>query len=1229
MTWMTPKMGIRSPSEWEDPFWDSDVLRMTDLDDWLLANAEDKNQIIIGDFDFDSGTDTLSWASTINIVNPRQNGLIQVLTSSVTIADGQFAYLLVPRPYNAAVLTMQVGSPPIVEETAVPIAYRFGNALYIKGRGVLGIGTHAPQHELGGFDQLDVTGLSGILVDPQNANRLRVEVRNVSGVTLTKGKLCYVDDADSGLPTIELADPEFFDTSRIIGMLETSVLTGFNGFATIYGPCAGCVDTSLIAEGTLIYLAPNGDFTETRPTGGDYPVIVGRVTVSASPGDVLITPGISQYTAEVVSPTGFPDGGLSDLVYLFTDLTRELDVTHVSDDHIHFYQSGTKYAPSSATITIPDVEGTHLVYYDTDDTLVDVINPTDGLISEIIRLYTTVCYIYWDATNKEHLYLGREPHSFKMPTLTHTYLHFQFGARWSYGLSLADFDIGNGDNEAHAQFSVSAGAINDEDLFHTIDAYGATEGVSVIYRDGSGGYWRRDEVAGFSVKSFVGGDGLLAFNEWTGVIWQQTEVNNNDYVLAHIWASNDSFGKGLLCIQGQHEYATLALARQGAIDEIGHLVTSGFPTQEALPVATVIFQTGTGYANSVKARIVEVESGVDYINWLVTEVGPGTPPSSHLNLTDLTNGDAGHTQLVVLGGRAGGQTLVGGTFIGEDLTLQDNIVDGNTVPVTKLLAVAYDGSGLLSGGLITQNGGDPTHIDISNGNGRIVDWTNPNSAVVTPVAWTGLTDITLTNIATEEMTAIFIDNVGSVIQRTTTTISDLDLRKLILLGVVMHTDNLTITGILSEPTIAYSGAQDFRELMAKQGLVNIGGNVYGPNGVNLNIDRSAGQLGGQGINFHSSKNQPSLKNTALDIAATFDIGYNDGSNGIDMSVSQTTNVTPSVYNPGGAGSVVAVPVQRWTIQRIYTLVGGETIVMLGEDHYKDAGEAVLHVGRDIASETTMLSLFGCLRCYLVVKNGATDLSVETQAIFDEAAGGGGGTSGGEGEVNTASNQGVGGVGPFDNKNGTDLEFRNSISANNILTIVLNAPNKEVVYTIVEANIDHDALANFVANEHIDWTQSQGGSPVIHPDNYVGGGSGGPNVGFFGYRAVGNQALASGLEVLIVVPDKVDDDGGDFNTSTYQFTAPTVGRYVFACSIEITIAASGIGECRIYRNSTRQAEASDQSNVASTVKPCVAVALKLDAGDTVEVRAWENTGFAATLQNNYLHFTGVQIVDLTP
>ena len=71
---------------------------------------------------------------------------------------------------------------------------------------------------------------------------------------------------------------------------------------------------------------------------------------------------------------------------------------------------------------------------------------------------------------------------------------------------------------------------------------------------------------------------------------------------------------------------------------------------------------------------------------------------------------------------------------------------------------------------------------------------------------------------------------------------------------------------------------------------------------------------------------------------------------------------------------------------------------------------------------------------------------------DVSAGAGGG-----GEVNTASNIGVGGVGFFDAKVGIDLQFRNAIAGSSKLTVTDVPANDEVAFDVSEANLTLDNL----------------------------------------------------------------------------------------------------------------------------------------------------------------------------
>ncbi len=89
--------------------------------------------------------------------------------------------------------------------------------------------------------------------------------------------------------------------------------------------------------------------------------------------------------------------------------------------------------------------------------------------------------------------------------------------------------------------------------------------------------------------------------------------------------------------------------------------------------------------------------------------------------------------------------------------------------------------------------------------------------------------------------------------------------------------------------------------------------------------------------------------------------------------------------------------------------------------------------------------------------------------------GGTGGGGGAGEINTAANAGLDGVGVFYQKSGVQLQFRHIAPGSTAVTVTLNGNDIDI--DVVPGQIDHDALANFVANEHIDWTQDQGGTDI--------------------------------------------------------------------------------------------------------------------------------------------------------
>lgn len=432
-------------------------------------------------------------------------------------------------------------------------------------------------------------------------------------------------------------------------------------------------------------------------------------------------------------PTGFPNRTDSEIS--FDSSTRTLTISPTGSS-FSFFEEGTKFTKSTPqTVVIDDAEGMHYIYFDSSGTLV----ATQTLTDNIIVSFAYVCAIYWNAEQKEAVYVADERHGITMDGVTHIWAHRTFGTVFDSGLGPFNLSTdSSGSDDSSAQLAVDNGVIRDEDIKITIQdgspqTLNPIAQLPVFYQQGTSanplwkstytektweastsynvgdtleptvdnGYtyyctvagtsdvteptwpttlagtvtdggvtWQRFWAKNFPVLNALDGTNRPYTNILTGGNWTLTESGDlgGASMCMHIFATND-IRHPVVAIMGQEQYVGSGNARNGSQDELNNIIVSVLPFEEFKPIATILYQTSSGYTNDVKARTRDTDlSGNTFVDWRETELSPGNPGTAHGLLVGLANDD--HLQYALLAGRSGGQTLVGGTDSGNDLSFQ-------------------------------------------------------------------------------------------------------------------------------------------------------------------------------------------------------------------------------------------------------------------------------------------------------------------------------------------------------------------------------------------------------------------------------------------------------------------------------------------------------------------------------------------------------------------------------
>lgn len=424
--------------------------------------------------------------------------------------------------------------------------------------------------------------------------------------------------------------------------------------------------------------------------------------------------------------------------------------------------------------------------------------------------------------------------------------------------------------------------------------------------------------------------------------------------------------------------------------------------------------------------------------WLPGSLG-GTYYSAGLYMWDGTSWKKDDTQLL-----EAVNTLVTNLHTHTNKTVLDLISQNDYNLVTSLSS-----SGLIYGGEVTINSLDNTKFDISSGFGVIVD-NSVNPPTKNFINWSSKTAQITPFLSSATNTFLAVDINGDIVK--TDVFQDLhDTPNIIVIGWIEHKSGTIIEKVGTEPYYLPDLQQQFQQFLEVLGAFNVEGNEVTANVTGLKVNKTAGIIFDNGINYSNDKKAVNTfpSNAITDIPIKY--FYRDGLGGWNNTLSQTLFVNPNNYDDG-SGILATVPNNHWTIQRCYFYAPfGYLDVYYDQKVYATKEDAINGLYTDTFIENEYFT-FDVPLCAIVVEHGTTNLSntsnCEIRKVGKNILGG---VTTPSGEVNTISNIGTSGVGIYKQKVGVDLQLKKINASSNKITITDDTINSKIDINVNENN----------------------------------------------------------------------------------------------------------------------------------------------------------------------------------
>jgi len=287
-------------------------------------------------------------------------------------------------------------------------------------------------------------------------------------------------------------------------------------------------------------------------------------------------------------------------------------------------------------------------------------------------------------------------------------------------------------------------------------------------------------------------------------------------------------------------------------------------------------------------------------------------------------------------------------------------------------------TGIISGGLVTINGGDATLVDVAAGVGLIVDWTS-GSSVRTPVPFGPFIGEAIPDI-TKVFTHFYVNAAGGLVKISGVGPTAIQRKTLIRLQSAIH-GGAVIDDVSTDRGLGFQVTATILDYLYKIGALNTD-NRFFANGANLQCDKTSGTTTLPFVNATNDTQDAATKiNPSVSPAANLPVSYRDGVGGFTFNPALTT-IDPDLWD-NGSGTLQSVTTNDWTVIRFHHFGLTNTwVVTPGQAVYNTLAQAEASVNTENPTIDPALETGeSVLTTFLVVKEGTTDLSNASNAVF--------------------------------------------------------------------------------------------------------------------------------------------------------------------------------------------------------------------------------------------------------